>query len=51
MLYDHDQCFIPKTNSLGEKIKKSLRIFHFPKLNIQNELIVWEACAKHAKVL
>jgi len=33
---DHDQYFIPKTNSLGGKIKESLGIFYFPKLNIQN---------------
>jgi hypothetical protein len=29
MLYDHDQYFIPKTNSFGRKIKNILNILFF----------------------
>jgi len=44
IFYSKDQLF-KKGN------KKSLKIFYFPKLNNQNQLIVLEACAKLAKVL
>jgi hypothetical protein len=36
---------------LRKENKESLGVFYFSKLNIQNQLILWETCAEPAKVL
>jgi hypothetical protein len=43
--------FYSKDQLLRKENEESLGVFYFLKLNIQNQLIVWETCAKPAKVL
>jgi len=43
--------FYSKNQLLRKENKEFLGLFYFSKLNIQNKLLVWEACAKLAKVL
>jgi hypothetical protein len=43
--------FYSNEKLLRKENNESLGVFCFSKLNIQNQLIVWEACAKAAKVL
>jgi hypothetical protein len=43
--------FYSKDQLLRKENKESLGVFYFSKLNIVNWLIVWEACAKPAKIL